>query len=418
MVSIMCNVTNTVWIVRWSLVLLLAMTPGAHAQLIIRPDTGPAKPERIDNAAVKGYQLELLDQAWQAATSYPINPHIKNRGRSEEQVVIGAVKLGRLQQAWDLADKVVNWRRGACYAEIAHALIEQDDTTHVDYFLQQALRFSKDPNQGWRHDRVKARVAQARVLMGQADQADGLVSDEDLSAEGGLVGARAEVAEDKDYDALVAQCDKLVATEGYEAILGALWAYADLYDRYYQEPSRRAELKQKMVQAWEPMPAIRRFEVLLRLTDAALSHEDKDTASALVDEADALRTGFSWPLDYHLRLYADVAQMRVKLGQHERAGELLDEAMPIFEKGQDRLENFYRAGALRPIAESYAKLGDTEQALQIYSRVIELGAVNPNLRPRISDITESCVSMAVHGIEPSDELFETIRNIVSGLGDK
>ena len=418
MVSVMWNVTNNVFVRIASLALLLFGATSLHAQNTTVPNTGPQKPAPLQDQPAQAYQLELIDLAWRSATAYPLDPHIKNRGKAEERVVTGLIELGRLQQAWDKADQVVNWRRGACYAEIAHALIKQGQTQPVEYFLQQAVLYARDPLQGWRQDRVKARVAQARILLGQAEQADELIAEEDLQGKGERVSTEAGIAADEDYDRLVAMCDELVTTEGYEAILGALAGYADLYARYYDNADRRAELIAKIRKAWEPMPAIRRFELLLQLVDAALEHEDRDSAVALADEADAMRASYAWSVDYDLRLRADVARLRGRLGQDEQAKTILDEALPVFEKGQDKLENFYRAGALRPIAEAYAKLGQTDRARELYAKVVELGAVNPNLRPRISDITETCVSMALHGVEPDTTTFGRIREIVGGLGDR
>lgn len=401
------------------LVLACGLADPTHAQDPVGLDTGPAKPLQLNEQRVEAYQLELLDLAWQAAVAYPINPHIKNRARAEEQVVLGAVAIGKPQLAWDRADRVVNWRRGACYAEIAHYLLENDQTEHVEYFLQEAIRHSKDRLQGWRHDRVKARVAQARILLGQTEQADSLIAEEDLAGEGERLSTEASLARgDEEYDRILKLCDELVASEGYEAILGALSAYADLYDRYYTDAGRRAQLREKMNAAWQPIPAIRRFELLARLTESAIAHKDQDNARSLAEEADELRHGYAWGLDYDLRLRSDMSRLFAELGEEKRAKALLEEALPIFEAGHEKLENFYRGGALRPIAEGYARLGDTERAHQVYARVVELGAVNPNLRPRISDINATCVSMARHGVRPSAELLDRIRGIVDGLGEQ
>lgn len=398
-----------------ALMLFVSARP-ASSQVVVGMDRGPKAPHLLNDQPAEAYQLELLALAWDAATAYPINPHIKNRARAEEQVVHGALALDQAHLAWGYAKKVVNWRRGACYAEIAHYLLAQHDPEHVEYFLQQALQHSKDAKQGWRHARVKARVAAARVVMGSSDdEVDALIEEEDAQARGQKISAQALIAEAQDFDRLVASLDALVSSEGYEAILAALDGYADLYARYYDNPQRRAMMLAKTRLAWQGMPGVKRFETVLRFADAALAHDDQANARDLIDEADNIRQAFAWEVGLDLRLRSEVARYRIKLGEQDDARAMLDDASAFAEANLQRLQNFNRAYALRPVAEAYAELGDKARAHTLYENVVQLGSENPNLRPRISDITATCVSMALHGIDPDPQLRRTIEQIVSGL---
>lgn len=397
-------------------VVVCAIAPTTlNAQAVIGLDRGPEAPHLLKDEPVDDFRLELIDLAWQAATSYPLNPHIKNRAKAEEQVVNGALGIKQSHLAWGYAKKVVNWRRGACYAEIAHYLIEQGDSEHVEYFLRQAILHSKDPQQGWRQARVKARVAAARVLMGNAEGAEGLIDDEDYAGQGESIGAQAALASVEAFDQLVAALDDMVATQGYNETLAAMFGYADMYRHYYENEDRRKLLLDRTKTAWKDMPGIRRFEVMLKFIDAAIANDDLKTALVLIDETDTIRQSFSWPVDYDLKFRSDIARYRVAIGQDKAARFLLNESIEVLEQKLESLENFYRAGALRPIAEGFAVLGDKERAREIYARVVELGAVNPNIRPRVSDITATCVSMALHNIEPDAELLSKIQQIVEGI---
>lgn len=387
------------------------------AQPVVGLDRGPQPPHLLKDQPVEAYRLELLGLAWQAAASYPIDPHIKNRARAEEQVVHGALQIGQPHLAWGYAKQVVNWRRGACYAEVAHYLLDQDDAEHVAYFLQQALLHSKDPNQGWRHARVKARVAEARVRMGEPASAEGLNESDDAEAQGRRLAAEAALASEEDFDRLVAGLDSLVTSEGYDAILAALNGYADLYRRFYTNPQRRGLMLAKSRVAWRNMPALKRFEMLLLFADAALEHDDRANAKRLIDEADGVRRSYSWAVDNELPLRAELSGYRFALGDADAARALLDEAVALADDKLNGLQNFNRADALRPVAQGYATLGDLQTAHRLYRRVVELGAINPNLRPRISDFTATCVSMAVYGIEPDAELCNTLKEIVTGLSN-
>lgn len=398
--------------------LLVIGTPPSNAQAIVGVGPGPEAPHLLKDQPVEQYRLELLDLAWQAANSYPINPHIKNRGRAEEQVANGALGIHQPHLAWGYAKKVVNWRKGACYAEIAHYLIEQGQTEDVEYFLRQAILHSKDPKQGWRHQRVKARVAAARLLMGNDKDAQGLVEEQDFAGQAQEIGAKAYGATDEEFQELVASLDKMVQLQGYDEIWAAMQAYSELYLHHYENIERRALLMDKTRIAWKDMPGIRRFEVILKFTDAALGHEDIKTATGLIEEADEVRRSYRWTIDYDLKLRSQVAGYRSAIGQGDAARDLLDGSVKLAEEKLESLQNFYRADALRPVAEAYAKLGDQERALELYNQVVELGALNPNIRPRVSDITATCVSMALHDIKPDADLFSRIQGIVDGLAKK
>lgn len=80
------------------------------------------------------------------------------------------------------------------------------------------------------------------------------------------------------------------------------------------------------------------------------------------------------------------------------------------------MANIYHAEAIRPMAEAYHAMGDTESALDIYRQAIEEGMENPNSRPRAEDLSETCLSMALNGVEPGAELLDRISQIAENLG--
>lgn len=396
------------------LALLLAL-PGGAALAQALPDRPIEPPHLLKDHDTDAYRLKLLGLAWRAATSYPLNPHIKNRARAEEQVVKGALGIKQPHLAWGYAKQVVNWRKGACHAEIAHYLLDQGDMTHVEYFLRTALTTSKDPSQGWRHARVKARVAGAYVRMGKLEKANKLFEEKDATAHSERVSAEVELFGDEAFERLLAALDAMVRSEGYDEILAAMHGYADLYINNYKNEERRELLLARLRIAWEDMPGLKRFETLKRFVEAAIEHEDPDNAKKLLEELEAIFSMFSWSIDFELRLRTDIALLRIKLGQDEAARGILEGLVERADEKLETIQGFYRADAFRPVAEGFAVLGDTERAHTLYARVVELGAVNPNIRPRVSDITATCVSMALHGVEPDSQLLAVIEQIVHGL---
>jgi len=78
--------------------------------------------------------------------------------------------------------------------------------------------------------------------------------------------------------------------------------------------------------------------------------------------------------------------------------------------------NIYRAGALRPLAEAYQSMGDTAAALTVFKKAVEEGVENPNSRPRVEDLSATCRSMALSGVEPDADLWARLREVFTGLG--
>lgn len=62
-------------------------------------------------------------------------------------------------------------------------------------------------------------------------------------------------------------------------------------------------------------------------------------------------------------------------------------------------------------------MGDTAAALAVYKRAVEEGVHNPNSRPRAEDLSATCCSMALHGVEPDGSLWARMEDIRGRLGD-
>lgn len=388
----------------------IVSTASISAQAVIGQERGLEAPHQLKDQPVDDYRLELIDLAWQAATSYPINPHIKNRARAEEAVVLGALGIDQPGLAWKYANKVVNWRRGACYAEIARYLVENNELEPVEYFLHQAVVHSYDGKQGWRQDRVKAIVAGIRAEL----EAARAPREEDGSQE---TDAASQEAEQQAFERQIEALDALVKTEGYDQILQALNGYTNLYARYYNNEKRREYCLEKTYETWQPMPGLIRFGIIMRFADVAMEHDDTDTAMEMVAEAESIQKTFTWTVDYDLRLRSDVAKYRIRLGQETVAREILEDALELADAGLEKLTPPSRAGALLPVIEGFAALGDKEVAHELYIRATQLGAVNEGIRPRIVALTANCVSMAVNNIEPDESLRNMIRQSLAGLAD-
>jgi hypothetical protein len=124
-----------------------------------------------------------------------------------------------------------------------------------------------------------------------------------------------------------------------------------------------------------------------------------------------------WMPDDKVTLLGRTARVRGLAGDTERARAAADAAMELFGAERQKIVNIDRAAALRPVAEAYQAIGDAAAALGVYKKAVEEGVENPNSRPRAQDLSATCCSMALRGLEPDAELWDRIHHIREGLGE-
>jgi hypothetical protein len=112
-----------------------------------------------------------------------------------------------------------------------------------------------------------------------------------------------------------------------------------------------------------------------------------------------------------------LASARYRAGDVEHARQVAQSALGVFDTERANILGVDRARALRCIAETYQTVGDSTTALKVYERAVEEGAANPNAKPRAEDLTATCCSMALHGVEPDAKLRARLNEICEKLGD-
>jgi tetratricopeptide (TPR) repeat protein len=335
------------------------------------------------------YQQELLEVAFGAASAMPVFPHIKNRSRAQEVVVLACLELDQSQLALRYVEQIDNWRRGAGYADLAlyyakHGAMKKD----VESYLNRASELA-NKNDDWRGERIRLKIDRARSMSCAADSFDKRLSD----------------------------ADKLGSGKSFDALKTSLRAWTELYDGFYTDAERRTLVEERIRNSSAEMPVSVRVELLMRLAGFSLDHQDRAKARLLVDEARQMMDSARWQPRFGIPLRAGLAGLRFRAGDQERAHTEVHEALKMFDADRERIVNIYRAGILRSVAEAYQAMGETEKAREIYARATEAGIANPNSRPRAEDLTATCCSMAVHAVEPSEKLSRRIRQIRDNLGD-
>jgi len=389
------------------------------------PRTATDAARSLTDQPLAAWRIELLDLAFRAASALPLQPHIKNRSRAQEQVVTDSLALDQPRRAAGYIERIANWRRGAGYADLAFHLAESGETETVqawlDLALEAAVSAEKDDNalesaQEWKRDRIRARIAQTYAWLGQKSEAARVAAGVVDSESGKVAVVEAMHAPAEAFDAQMAELDQVIATGSFDQVRNALEACARLCDRFYADVERRSRAEEKIKASWGKLPIQVRLELLMQLIGFALDHADPDKALALIEEAHALLDSERWTPDHQIPLAARLATLRHRAGETEKARSEITAARALFDAQRERIVNIDRAGVLRALAEVYASIGDVESALELYARAVEAGVENPNSRPRAEDLAATCRSMACNGVEPGAELLARMVDIHEHLG--
>jgi len=365
------------------------------------------------------FQTNLLQIAFDVATSIPLDPHIKDRSRTQYQVITACFDLDQPQRALRDMKQIGNWQRGEACADYAFYSVKCGYTNDVEQYLNLAEQISLTADQDWRRDRIKVRISQTRLLLGQSGRSAHFLANAENSESGKVVRVEALLCGDNEdaYRAQTDSLDRLFGLGDFETTKNVLYAYVELFKRFYNHQDRRDHVEQKIKEYWVPMPLMIRVDLMIRLAETALQNKDQSKALALVKEGRSILDGATWPAQYHIQLGAQLAALRFSAGDQDAALVELKEEVQLFADQKSSIINIYKAEALMPIAEAYATMHDAATALTVYQQALEAAIENPNSRPQAEDLVAICLSMALNKIAPDEPCWTRIREIQAGLGE-
>ncbi len=375
-----------------------------------RSQTGDAK--------APAYKSRLLDLAFTAASRLPVEPHLKNRSRAQEAVVTACLEVDLPQRALDYIPRIANWRRGTALADYASYSARAGRTEGLGVFLDEANSVAMDPDataQDWRRDRILVKVAQARALMGELEDAAALEASVAASERGKVDIVRASLIDEERFDAQLASLDDIIRAQSFDHVQNAVVACLELYERFYPDAERRTRIEATLRAEWKKIPLAFRIDTILRMADAASAHGDLDAARALAVEGEKTVDEARWVPAENVAWLARLAASWQRAGGESEARSHATRALALFEDRRSTIVDVFRAEALQACAEAYQALGKSATAHAIYARAFGEATLNPNSRPRIDDLVALCCSMARHGVEPDAGLFGQIERIVATL---
>jgi tetratricopeptide (TPR) repeat protein len=375
------------------------------------------QPTAPQDKPLAAFQTNLLQTACDVATAIPVIPHIKDRSKMQFAAVTACFKLDQPQRALGCIEKTGDWRRGAGYADYAFYCAQLGFTNAVQHYLNLAEQISLIADQDWRRDRIKVRIAQTHLLLGQTGNAEHFSSNLEKSESGKAEQVGAMVCPEDEFDARLADLDALIATGDFDLTKNALNTCVQFYDRFYDNVLRRTAAEKKVKASWTKIPYNIRIELLSDLAGFSLKHTDVANALRLVNESKVLMDSVIWPVEYHISIMARLAGLRFRCGEMNTAHAELQAALDLFAGKQSEIINIDKADTLIPVAEAFQTMGDTAGALAVYKQAVDAAVENPNNRPRAEDLCSICLSMALNNVEPDEALWKRIKEIQANLGD-
>jgi tetratricopeptide (TPR) repeat protein len=394
-----------------------------NARPAVATTAGPQRAEELPSltdAPIAPAHDAMLRTAWQAVAKLPDVPHRKNRNRIQAELVDACIELGLAARAKTWAADIAGWERGQCLAHLADWALRNDRAFFVDELLTSALQIAEDAMKGddaqeWRRDRIRAKVAAIRLRQGRTEDAARLTSGLVESELRNLASAKAEVLEASNFEAQLADLERLLKSENVDHAQGALQVCVGLLARFAENEPRRERLLDLLQNAYPKLPLQMRIDVLLQAVDAALGAKLPQVALALCTRCDGLVAGKGWTPEDQIALRGRVAAARARAGDHAGAVKALEVTLDMFRQSRDVIVDVFRATALRPVAEAYMAAGEQERAASTYRMALSEGEVNPNGRPRVEDLSKTVLSMVRSGFVPDADLQQRVSAIANNL---
>ncbi len=377
------------------------------------PTAESAPVKAVSDEPIAEFQSRLLDMAFEAASQIPAEPFIKDQCRVQQQVADVCLELHQPLRAVKYADQINNWRRGLLYANAAYYLARQDyPAERIRQGLELAEKIAAiDHGQKWRSDRIKTRIAQTNVLLDNRQQARTISRDLQEGDSQQVMETTAMTGDEDTFDELVKKLDDAIALENMEITQSALYAYANLYDRYYDNPQRRDLAEQRIKEAGGKIPVLIRLEALFKLIESALKRGDNVNARSLVDQTQQLMDSYQWPLEKKIPLAARIFSFRYRAGDAETARNGVDALLAQYKTDGEKILFTRRVETLVPLAEAYQTMDKPAAALTVYTKALQEAETNFKVNLTAEYLSAICCSMAVKAVEPDAELWDQMHQI-------
>ena len=365
-------------------------------------------------AASTARRIEIARFGYDVASMIPTEGNVRDQAKAQEWCVAAMISLGDPRGAEEMANSMRTWRRAACYADIGLTYARAGETAKASEFADRALK-SLPEWLDWQQERIRVKVAQVYVVLGESGRADELAKGVGESEIGKVEAVEATKADEAEFDARLAEIEAWLATGNFDLARNALDVSEALYGRFVKDSGRRAKIEDVVRRLNAKVPFDIRVSSLLELARTASKSGDAAHARELVAEAKAEFAKAKWLPEDFVTQMALLGTGEFEAGEPDAARKTLDEAVVYFQTNRDSIVDIFRGAPLRLVAKGYATLGDQAKAREIFALAINEGAINSNARPRAEDLAAACADLATTGVEPGEELWARMAEIRAGL---
>ncbi len=381
----------------------LALAALAAVCVNVSAATQPPKPPRN----------EALETAMRFASAITADP--KDMSAAQADVVQEYISLGQLDRAMELADKVTLWKKGIVLADLANALVQAGRKQDAKQTLDKALEF-RSTVEGWQGPRIDAHIAQVYASMGETEKAQQIsrrLAESDRQYAGRDVATVASgLAAQGEFDKALTEVSKL---ETDNPDLEQAWwrtaALIDLARRASVPRDKRLEAVDKARGSANDIDGWKQVEALVTIAGIYRDLEMKDRAVETLDAAQVLVAALPDNEAAKPALFANLARGFSKLGDSERAAQLLTRAEPLVPQAMD----LSRAALYANIASSWQQVGRSTDAVRLYDQALNAAESLVNARPRALSIVQVCRSLGRSGLEVSPALRAHLEKLYAGL---
>lgn len=410
--------------------LFLACTPSKHDQ------SASEAPELLGSMSAE--QRDLVCRVQHALEMLPDEPHGRTRNRELGLLAETVLKQGEGSLGIKVIDAVDNWRNTQLKAALAVLYFKQGRKEEAHRYISEVERTAemimgikngdivvagreKDrilaKYDDFRLDRIKVAISRYCWAVDDREAAKNWSKDVLAAEQSDFIKLQAESSAETDYAASLAVNMILAEGETFEGKIAAIDGFVQLYELYYADEEKRADLEGYVDQFSVSMPVMFRVKWMHKMAVAAHNHGDAQTAERHYHEASLFIAEGAFRPRIFFPLKASNLVTAYKLDFPEEALEGADLLYEEYKSIKDSVFSIHRAEVLCAIAEAFTVMEKTDRAAAVYVDALEQAGINPNSRPRAEDLNLIVLSLIENDVPLSPVLLENIDGLISSLGE-
>jgi tetratricopeptide (TPR) repeat protein len=358
---------------------------------------------------------DALDYAFKFASAIVSDP--KDMGKAQAAVVWDLATSGAWRDAEFLADKIVGWRRGTAYADMATALAKSGRTDEAKRMIVKAEAY-RPTIDGWENLRIASHIAAAYAALGDTEKARTLalaVATEDAQQYGGMSTATiaSGLAAKGEFAGATGELDRLKDAKDLD---DPWWRTVGYVDMSRQKNLTRDERVKALLSARasaDDIPGWRKAEALESVADEFRKLGMHSEAGEAVGVAQAIVVALPDTMPIKAPLLSNCARAWAELGNTDAARTLLAQVESLAPKVQEIERPVVYANA----ASSFAALKDRTAAKRLYGLALDEAAALVNARPRALAVVEICRSIGKSGVGLDESTRARLDALYAGLKD-